>query len=76
LADFLTKCRVVTAQCHSAVRGTATRVRYDRQTGADQGSSKLRLLLTVSRSGDEMSGTVVLDVFAPTALLSGRSGTP
>ena len=44
---------------------TAIGVRYDRQTGADQGSAKLRLLLTVNRSGDQMSGTVILDVFAP-----------
>jgi hypothetical protein len=44
---------------------TAIGVRNDIQTGADQGSAKLRLSLTVHRSGDQMSGTAILDVFAP-----------
>jgi hypothetical protein len=44
---------------------TAINVRYDIQTDADQDSAKLRLLLTLDRSGDRMSGTAILDVVAP-----------
>jgi hypothetical protein len=50
---------------------TAIGIRYNLQTGADQGTAKLRLLLMAHRSGDQASGTAILEIFAPDGTPSG-----
>src|SRR5262245_60888750 len=48
---------------------TRVGVLYDLQTGQYQGNGKIRELLTLDRSGDRLSGTAKVDVFAPDGTL-------
>jgi hypothetical protein len=48
---------------------TSMGILYDIQTGGYQGAAKLRALVTLGKSGDQMNGTATVDVFAPDGTL-------